>query len=67
MAISKDLKAKLIEQYVAQIKGASNAVIVQQNAISVTSATQVRKGIKDAQGSYTVVRKKLFIRAVKEA
>lgn len=67
MAISKDLKKKLIEQYVADIKSASNAVVVQQNGITVASATQVRKGIVDANGKYLVVRKRLFMRAVKEA
>ena len=49
MAISKDLKKKLIEQYVTEIKNASNAVVVQQNGVTVASATQVRKGIVDAQ------------------
>lgn len=67
MAISKDLKKKLIEQYVTEIKNASNAVVVQQNGVTVASATQVRKGIVDAQWKYLVVRKRLFMRAVKEA
>jgi ribosomal protein L10 len=48
MAISKELKKQLIEQYVADLSAASNAIIVQQTGIPVTTATQVRKDIKSA-------------------
>jgi large subunit ribosomal protein L10 len=67
MAISKELKKQLIEQYVTDLSAASNAIVVQQTAIPVTTATQVRKDIKSAQGKYVVVRKRLLLRAIKEA
>jgi large subunit ribosomal protein L10 len=66
MAISKELKKQLIEQYVADLSAASNAIVVQQTAIPVTTATQVRKDIKSTQGKYVVVRKRLLLRAIKE-
>lgn len=67
MAISKSKKKSLIEQYVSDLGAASNAVIVQQSGVWVTTATAVRKTIKAANGSYVVVRKRLFLRAIKEA
>jgi len=67
MAISKSKKKSLIEQYVSDLGAASNAVIVQQSGVWVTTATAVRKTIKAANGRYVVVRKRLFLRAVKEA
>jgi len=67
MAISKDLKKKLIEQYVADLSTATNAVIVQQSGVSVVTASAVRKDVKIVQGKYVVVRKRLFLRALKEA
>lgn len=67
MAISKSKKKSLIEQYVSDLGAASNAVIVQQSGVWVTTATAVRKTIKAANGRYVVVRKRLFLRAIKEA
>lgn len=67
MAISKTLKQQLIQQYVADLSAATNAIVVQQSGIPVTTATQVRKDIKSTQWKYVVVRKRLFLRALKEA
>lgn len=67
MAITRAKKKELVEQYAAGLKSATNAVILQQNGITVGNATKVRKTVKAADGSYTVVKKRLFMRAAKEA
>jgi len=67
MAISKEHKKQLIEQYVSDLSAASNVVIVQQYGVWVRTATQVRKEITNAQWKYVVVRKRLFLRALQEA
>lgn len=67
MAITREKKKQLVEQYAAGLKVATNAVVLQQNGITVGNATKVRKTVKAADGSYTVVRKRLFMRAAKEA
>jgi large subunit ribosomal protein L10 len=67
MAISKDQKKTLIEQYVSDLKSAQNVVIVQQTGISVNTSSSVRKNVLGADGKFNVVRKRLFLRALAEA
>jgi large subunit ribosomal protein L10 len=67
MAISKDKKQQLVEQYVSDLKSAQNVVIVQQNGISVNTSSEVRKEILGVAGKFNVVRKRLFLRALAEA
>ena len=49
MAISRDQKKQLIEQYVADLKAANNVVVVQQNAVPVLESTKVRKEVLSAE------------------
>ena len=67
MAISKEKKQQLIEQYVSDLKAANNVVIIQQSGISVNKSTEVRKGVLGVDGKFNVVRKRLFMRALEEA
>ncbi|MDR2541062.1 MAG: 50S ribosomal protein L10 [Candidatus Peribacteria bacterium] len=67
MAISKDKKKELIDQYVSDLKSAQNVVIVQQTGISVNTSSSVRKEILGVEGKFNVVRKRLFLRALAEA
>jgi len=67
MAISREKKKQLIKQYVDDLNAANNVVIVQQSGISVPTSTEVRKGVLDADGTFNVVRKRLFMRALEEA
>ena len=67
MAISKDKKKTLIDQYVSDLTSAQNVVIVQQIGVWVNTSSQVRKGILGADGKFNVVRKRLFLRALAEA
>lgn len=67
MAITKTKKVDLIKQYVQDLKDAKNTVIVKQTGISVSTATKVRKDVLSQDGKLNVVRKRLFLRALKEA
>ena len=67
MAITKDQKKKLIEQYVADLTSANNTVIIRQNAISVPDSTNIRKDLVPAEGKFNIIRKRLFLIAIKEA
>ena len=67
MAITKQQKKTLIEQYVQDLTGAKNTVIVRQNAINVPLSTDIRKDVLVQEGKLNVVRKRLFMRALKEA
>jgi len=67
MAISKDQKKKLIDQYVSDLNSAQNVVIVQQSGISVNTSSSVRKDVLGTDGKFNVVRKRLFMRALADA
>lgn len=67
MTISKEKKVELVKQYVQDLQSAKNVVILQQSGIPVVGATQMRKGVLEADGKFNVVRKKLFLLALKEA
>ena len=67
MAISRDQKKQLIEQYVSDLNAAHNVVIVQQNALPVLESTKVRKEVLGAEWKFNVVRKRLFMKALEQA
>ncbi len=67
MTISKEKKVELVKQYVQDLQSAKNVVVLQQSGIPVVGATQMRKGVLEAGGKYNVIRKKLFLLALKEA
>jgi large subunit ribosomal protein L10 len=67
MAITKDKKKQLIKQYVEDLKSSNNTVIVQQKSIPVRAANQLRKDMVGTDGKFNVIRKRLFLRAAKDA
>jgi ribosomal protein L10 len=67
MAITKVKKTELIKQYIKDLQDAKNAVIVKQSAIPVSTASKIRKDVLVQDGKLNVVRKRLFLRALKEA
>lgn len=67
MAITKEKKIELIKSYVEDLKSSNNVVIVQQNAVPVNAANNLRKDMSGTDGKFSVIRKRLFLRAVKEA
>jgi len=67
MAITKDKKKELLKGYVAELKNAWTTYVINQNAIPVNVATQIRKEIKTSDAKINVVRKRIFLKAVDEA
>lgn len=67
MAISKDQKKQLMQQYIEDLSSANNVVVMKQDKVSVNNATRLRKDIASANGRYNVIRKRIFIKALKEA
>ncbi|MEI8092133.1 MAG: 50S ribosomal protein L10 [bacterium] len=67
MAITKVKKVELIKQYIQNLTDAKSIVMVKQNAIPVSTATKVRKDVTAQDGTLNVVRKRLFLRAMKDA
>jgi len=67
MAITKSQKVDLIKQYTQDLQDAKNTVIVRQTGIPVSTATKVRKDVLTQEGKLNVIRKRLFLRALKDA
>ena len=67
MAISKAKKVDLIKQYTQDLQDAKTTVIVKQTGIPVSTAAKVRKDVLTQEGKLNVVRKRLFLRALKDA
>ena len=67
MAITKEKKQDLIKQYVQDLQEAKNLILIKESALPVSTSTDVRKEIWGQEWKFNVVRKKLFLRALKEA
>jgi len=67
MAINKEKKQSLVKQYVQDLQEAKNLVIVKQSWLLVSTDAEIRKGVREEDGKYNVIRKRLFLRALKEA
>jgi len=67
MAISKEKKKDLVEQYINDLKSSASAVVIQQTGVPVSIMTQVRKDLTEVDWKLNVVRKRLFMRATKAA
>ncbi len=67
MAITKDKKKALLATYVSDLKGATTAVIVKQLSVPVTMANKIRMELKGADGQMSILKKRIFLRALKDA
>lgn len=67
MAISRQKKEELIKDYVKDLQNADNLVVVKQSAISVDDSTKIRKWVLWAWWKFNIIRKRLFLKALKEA
>jgi len=66
MAITREKKTELVNQYAQGLKSAKSAVLIQQVAISVNDMTEMRKELTKVGSRYQVVRKRLLLRAIEE-
>lgn len=67
MAITKDKKKQILAKYTEDLSGAKNAVIVKQNGIPVALANQIRMDLNKADGKMNIIKKRIFLRALKDA
>ncbi len=67
MAITKEKKQSLIKEYVQDLQEAKSLVIIKQIWLPVSTDVEIRKDIRAESGKFNVIRKRLFLRALKEA
>ncbi len=67
MAITKKQKSELIQQYTKDLSSATTVIIVKQHAIPVNIANQIRMDIKATDAKMNVLRKRLFLKCLKDA
>ncbi len=67
MAITKDKKKQILAKYTEDLKGSTNAVIIKQTGIPVTLANKIRIELKNADGNMSIIKKRIFLRALKDA
>ena len=66
MAISRAKKEQLIQEYVEQLNGSEAIIITSYRGLTVTDLQQLRGKIREAEGSYSVVKNTLVRRALDE-
>ena len=66
MALTKERKKQLVEEYKKLLEDAKNVVVMKQSAIPVNEINSVRMAIAEDWGKLQVVKKRLFLRALKE-
>ena len=67
MTITKEKKQQLLAKYTKDLSGAKTAVIVQQKAVPVNVANKIRMEIKTNDGEMNIIKKRIFLRALKDA
>jgi len=67
MTITKEKKHQLLAKYKEDLLGSANAVIVKQSGVAVTIANKIRMELKTAQGEMNIIKKRIFLRALKDA
>ena len=67
MTITKAKKDQLLAKYKNDLVGSANAVIVKQSGIAVTVANKMRMELRTADGEMNIIKKRIFLRALKDA
>lgn len=67
MAISRDKKEVLVKEYLDQLNGSEAVIITSYSGLRVSQVEQLRRKIREAEGSFAVVKNTLAERALKEA
>jgi len=67
MTITKAKKDQLFAKYKNDLAGAANAVIVKQSGIAVPVANKIRMELKTANGEMNIIKKRIFLKALKDA
>ncbi len=67
MAISRKKKEQLVEKYVDQLKASEAVIISDYRGLTVSQLQELRGKIREAEGSFAVVKNTLARRALAEA
>lgn len=67
MAISKEKKSELLKKYSQLLADANSVVVMKQDAVPVDRSTTMRWELFTTDGEFQVVKKRLFLRALKDA
>lgn len=67
MAISREKKEELVKGYLDQLNSSEAVIITGYRGLKVTQVEQLRKKIREADGSFAVVKNTLAGRALQEA
>lgn len=67
MTITKEKKHLLLAKYKEDLMGSTNAVIIKQSGIPVTLANNIRMELKGTDGNMSIIKKRIFLRALKDA
>jgi large subunit ribosomal protein L10 len=66
LAITRERKENLVEEYVGLLKDSHAVVFVQSQGLSVPEVEQLRHRIRESGGSYSVIKNTLFRLALEE-
>jgi len=66
LAITRERKENLVEQYVGLLKDSRAVVFVQSRGLSVPEVEQLRNRVRESGGSYNVIKNTLFRLALEE-
>jgi large subunit ribosomal protein L10 len=67
LAISREKKEELVASYVEQINNSDAIIVTDYRGLSVPEIQDLRAKIRDAEGSFLVVKNTLALRALEEA
>ncbi|PZM86435.1 50S ribosomal protein L10 [Candidatus Gracilibacteria bacterium] len=67
MAVSKQKKAKILSSLVEQIKNAKSVGFAATSGVTVAEFAELRKNLREVSATYTLAKKTLIKKAVKEA
>jgi large subunit ribosomal protein L10 len=66
LAISREKKEELIQNYIEELNLSQAVIITSYRGLKVSQVEQLRKKIRDAEGSFAVVKNTLAARALQE-
>ncbi len=67
MAISRTKKEELIKDYLERLNASEAIIITSYRGLKVSEVEQLRKKIREAEGSFAVVKNTLAMRSLQEA
>ncbi|MBT3727187.1 50S ribosomal protein L10 [bacterium] len=67
MAVSKQQKVEILNELIAKFKEAKSIGFATTNTMTVDEFAKLRKELRDVDASYTLAKKTLIKKAIKEA